>query len=109
MIVQVTEPAINWHQLKRLKIEAEAQTSLRMATPSSSTTPSSGGVNQLDPNVVVKDELEYFPTVRSNTNLVCIARLLANQLEEQAQPVEAQTAELQAQIATLTTQWWALE
>jgi hypothetical protein len=92
MIMDVKEPAIDWHQLKRPKIEAEAQPSPQLATPSS------------NPNVTVKEELEYFPTARSNTNLVRIARLLANQLEEQIQPAEAQTVELQAQIATLTTQ-----
>jgi hypothetical protein len=103
MIVDVKEPAIDWYQLKRPKIEAEAQPSPQVATPSSSATPSSARI-QLDPNVIVKEELEYFPTALSKTNLVCIARLLANQLEEQAQPAEAQTGELQAQIAALTTQ-----
>jgi hypothetical protein len=103
MIVEVKEPAIDWHQLKRPKIEAETQPSPQVTTPSSSATLSSART-QLDPNVTVKEELEYFPIVRSNTNLVRIAILLANQLEEQAQLVEAQTGELQAQIAALTTQ-----
>jgi hypothetical protein len=103
MIMDVKEPAIDWHQLKRPKIEAEAQPSPQLATPSSNATPSSART-QLDPNITVKEELEYFPTARSNTNLVHIARLLANQLEEQVQPAEAQTGELQVQIAALTTQ-----
>jgi hypothetical protein len=44
MIVQVTEPAIRWNPLKRPKIEGETQTSPPLASPSSSTAPSSGGV-----------------------------------------------------------------
>ena len=51
--------------------------------------------------MTVKEELEYYPIARPNTNLVRMARLLANQLE-QAQRVEVQIVELQAQIVALT-------
>jgi predicted GNAT family acetyltransferase len=104
MIVQVTEPAIRWNPLKRPKIEGETQTSPPLASPSSSAAPSSRGVTQVNPAIAVKEELEYFPTARPNTNLAQIARLLASQLDAQTQPVEAQAADLQAQIAALTTQ-----
>jgi hypothetical protein len=75
-----------------------------LATPSSSAVPSLEGITQLDPTVAVKEELDYFPMAAPNTNLACIVRLLANQLDEQAQLMEAQTIKLQAQIAILTAQ-----
>lgn len=103
MIVDVKESAINWHKLKKPKIETNVETSVPLATPSSSATPLSART-QLDPNVAVKEEVEYFPTTRSNTNLVQIARLLVDQLEEQAQRAAAPIGDLQAQVAALTTQ-----
>ena len=88
MIVNVKEPIINWHKLKKPKIKANVQTSAPLATPSSSATPSLART-QLDPNVAVKEELEYFPIAQPNTNLVRIARLLTNQLEKQTQSAKA--------------------
>jgi hypothetical protein len=88
--------------LKKPKIETDVHPNPQLVMPSSSTIPVSGAITQLDPKVTVKEELDFFPTARSNTNLARIARLLASQLDEQAPPIEAQKAEFQAQISALT-------
>jgi hypothetical protein len=71
--------------------------------PSSNTTPTSRGI-QLDPNVTVKEEFGYFPTVRPYTGLAQIARFLVTQLDAQTPPVQPQMTELQTRIALLTVQ-----
>lgn len=42
----------------------------------------------------MKEEFDYFPTVRPNTNLAQIAQLLVIQLDAQAQPALDQHTEL---------------